>query len=602
MIVPILLAILGPLAALILILVLRRASAPMAVGGALLGAAGALAGLADVAGGGRASITFGGLPGLPLRLEQDPLTVVFSTTVATVSALVILYAVGYMRAERDQVRFYAEMSFFVSAMQTLVLAGDWVLFLASWELIGLASYLLIGFWFEQPGVPSAAIRAFLTTRGADLGLYIAVVALISQAGTSEITTSLTASQGHVVIGLLLLSAAMGKAAQVPFQGWLQDAMLGPTPVSALLHSATLVAAGAILLIRTAPLFPPLLLIGMAVVGGVTILLTGLMALAQSDLKRLLAASTSSQLGFMLLAIGAGSSVAAVVHLVAHAAMKAALFLGAGIFQHASGSTAFERMSGAGRAYPRVFGLFALAGLALAGVPPLAGFWSKDAIETAAASSIAAALLVPISLLGSVLSGAYVARMLRLLWHGSGPTRPIPGLSWMMLALAGLAGPSTVFGLLLQPMARLLDVPLPDNGTQRLLGPLATLAGLAAGWTGLAERAIAPIRAPAAAGFRPADGWITVAVRPALSLAHLTRQFDAGLDRTVARVGAAGLTLGLASRRFDESDLDGIIVALVQAVRRLGTSARQLQSGFVSRELALAAVGVGAVLLVLLLLS
>lgn len=628
MIVPTLLAILGPLVALLLILVLRRASVPLAVGGALLGVAGALAGLADVANGGPATLIFGGLPGLPLRLVHGPFSAVLSTTVATVSALVILYAVGYMRQERDQVRFYAEMSFFVSAMQALVLAGDWLLFLACWELIGLASYLLIGFWFERPGVPRAATRAFLTTRGADLGLYVAVFALISQGGTSEIATSLAASQGHIVVGLLLLLAAMGKAAQVPFQGWLQDAMLGPTPVSALLHSATLVAAGAILLIRTAPLFPPPLLIGVAIVGGVTIVLTGLMALAQSDLKRLLAASTSSQLGFMLLAVGAGSPVAAVVHLVAHAAMKAALFLGAGIFQNATGSTAFERLSGAGRAYPRAFGLFALAGLALAGVPPLAGFWSKDTIEAAAASSPAAALVVPISLLGSLLSGAYVARMLRLLWHGSVRARTLPGLSWMMLALTGLAGLTTTFGLLLEPITRLLDVPLPETGTLRVLGPMAALAGLAAGWTGLAERAVAPARTPAAVGFRLADGWITVAVRPALALAYVTNQFDAelhnlvlatgrlslsvarrpvsridaGLDRTVARVGAAGLTLGLASRRFDESDLDGIIAALVQTVRRLGASARQLQSGFVSRELAFAVVGAGALLLVLLALS
>jgi NADH-quinone oxidoreductase subunit L len=316
----------------------------------------------------------------------------------------------------------------------------------------------------------------------------------------------------------------------------------------------------------------------------------------------LAASTSSQLGFMLLAIGAGSPVAALVHLVAHAAMKAALFLGAGIFQHASDSTTFERLSGTGRAHPLVFGLFTLAGLALAGLPPLAGFWSKGTIEAAAASSPAAAVLLPITVLGSLLSGAYIARMLRLLWRGSAPAGTIPGLSWMVFALAGLAGLTTVFGLLLEPIARLLHVALPENSTLLLVGPLVALAGLAAGWTGLAERAVTPVRTPAAAGFRVADGWITVAVRPALVLAQVAQRFEAALDDTVGRVGSAGLTLGLACRRFDESDLDGLIVALVETARRLGTSARQVQSGFVSRELALAVIGTGALLLLLLVFS
>ena len=159
-----------------------------------------------------------------------------------------------MQAEPDKVRFFAEMSFFAAAMQGVVLAGDWILLLACWELIGLASYLLIGFWYERPLVPAAATRAFLTTRGADLGLYVAVFALVSTAGTSDVGQSVAANTGQFAIGMLLLLAAMGKSAQVPFHGWLQDAMLGPTPVSALLHSATLVAAGAILLIRSAPLF------------------------------------------------------------------------------------------------------------------------------------------------------------------------------------------------------------------------------------------------------------------------------------------------------------------------------------------------------------
>jgi NADH-quinone oxidoreductase subunit L len=622
------LAIVAPVGGMVLLILVRRAAAPLALAGALVGLVAAGASLAQVATGARLELAFGGLPGLPLRLVVDPLGAVLSLTVAVVAVGVFVYAVGYMARDREQVRFFAELSLFVAAMQTLVLAGDWVLFLAAWELIGLASYLLIGFWFERPGVPGAATRAFVTTRGADLGLYLGVFVLVTAGGTTRISDTLAhGGSAAVAASLLLLVAAMGKSAQVPFQGWLQDAMLGPTPVSTLLHSATLAAAGAVLLVRAAPLLPAGLLPLIGVVGGLTILLTGVMAVAQGDLKKLLAASTSSQLGFMLLAVGAGSPIAALAHLVAHAAMKSALFLGAGVFQHGYRTTSFDGLRGAGRRLRWPFALFALAALALAGVPPLAGFWSKDAIDAATLASPWAALFAPLAIVGTALTAIYIARMLRLLWRGEAEAATVPGLSWMMVGLLLLALVAATLGLALRPLADLLGAELPESSTSMALGGLATVAGLLIGWFVPAARLLGPLRAWAEAGFRIGNGWLDVAVRPALVLAAIGNALDGALHdvglsagRAVLHVargpavavdgllyagslatGEAGLELAWATRALDERGLDGLIFGLVGEVRALGDRARRLQSGLVYRELVVAAAGAALAALVLLVL-
>jgi NADH-quinone oxidoreductase subunit L len=595
------LAIVAPLGAVVLILVVRRAAAPLALAGALAGLVAAGASLVQVAAGGRPEVAFGGLPGLPWRLVVDPLGAVLSLTVAVVAVCVFVYAVGYMAEDGDQVRFFAELSFFVAAMQALVLAGDWILFLAAWELIGLASYLLIGFWFEQPRVPSAATRAFLTTRGADLGLYLGVLVLVTASGTTSIadtlavggTTALSAS-------VLFLIAAMGKSAQVPFQGWLQDAMLGPTPVSALLHSATLVAAGAVLLLRTAPLLPPAVLPLIGLVGGFTILLAGLMAVAQGDLKRLLAASTSSQLGFMFLAVGAGSPIAALAYLVAHAAIKSALFLGAGVFQHAYGTTDFDHLRGAGRRMAVTFALFALAALALAGVPPLAGFWPKDAILAAALAAPWAALLAPAAVVGAALTGIYVARTLRLLWLGEAPPVSIAGLPWMLAGLLLLTPLVVGLGAAVRSIADLVGAAWPESLAGLVLGLLAAVVGLLIGWLVPVERRLGRLGGWAVLGFRLGGGWQDAVVRPALALASVGDEVDGGLQRTALEAGRFGLVLAQATREFDELGIDRLIANLVHDIRALGGRARRLQSGLIYRELVLAAGG--AALAVLLLIA
>jgi len=590
------LAILGPLAVAAAILLLRRGAAALAVTGSSLGLLAAGFTLARVAGGARYEATLPGLPEFPLRLVADPLTATLSTVVAVVGALVMLYAVGYMGEEHDKPRFYAGMSFFVAAMQALVLAGDWVLLLGAWELIGLSSYLLIGFWYEREGVASAATRAFLYTRTADLGLYAGIFVLVTQAGTTEISETLqTGGAAALVAGLLLLVAAASKSAQTPLSGWLQDAMAGPTPVSALLHSATLVAAGAILMIRTSPLLPQGVLLVAGLLGGITILVSGLTAVAESDLKRLLAASTSSQYGFMLLAVGAGSPVAAALHLAAHATIKSSLFLGAGIFQHARGSTGFDDLGGVGRDRRLVFYGFVISGLALAGVPPLSGFFSKDAIIAASFDSPYAALFGPLALAGTLLTGAYVARAVRLLWRGEGRSESVSGARWMGAALAALVALAATLGLALGPLASLLASELPEGLLGAALGLLAGLAGLALGWFVPAGRLLGPAREVVGRGFRIGGGFDGLVARPALALGRAADTFDRGIHAVAIAVGQGTMDVALALRITDERGIDGLIAALVRGTRNLGGRARGLQSGLVHKELVLAVVGGAAIL-------
>ena len=591
--------ILGPLAAVALILLLRRGAAALALAGTAAGLIGAGLALAGVANGARYAAALPGLPGMPLRLVVEPLTAVLSAVVAVVGFLVVVYAVGYMEAEEGRGRFFAQMTFFVAAMQALVLAGDWVLLLAAWELIGVSSYLLIGFHLDRPAAASGAARAFLYTRSADLGLYAAIFVLVADAGTSEIPATFDiGGPAATVAGLLLLLAAAGKSAQAPLHGWLQDAMAGPTPVSALLHSATLVAAGAILLIRAYPLLPPGVLLVVGLLGGLTALVTGLVALAQTDLKRLLAASTSSQYGLMLLALGAGVPFAALAHLVAHAAIKSALFLGAGFFQHARGSTAFDGLGGAGREHRRVFLGFIVAGLALAGVPPLGGFWSKDAILAAAFESENAWTFAPLAVLGTLLTGAYVARALRLLWRGEGRDTPVVGAAWMGAGLAALAALAATLGVALAPLARLLGAETEGLGLGAVFGLAAALAGLAVGWYIPPGRLLGPLRAPAKDGFRIGGGFDGLVARPALATARALSSFDDGIHAAVLGVGRLGFAAGRASRLADERGIDGLIYLLVGGVRALGGRARGLQSGLVHKELLLAVAGAALVFLLL----
>lgn len=622
---PLLLALVAPLLAGVASLGARRVPEALALAGAGFGLAGSLGLLAAAAAGSSPAILLPGLPGMPLRLEATPLTAIFSLLVATVAACVLGYAVGYMRRDPERPRFFGSMLLFVAAMQALVLAGDWITLLAAWEMIGLASYLLIGFWHGRPGVASAATRAFLYTRCADLGLYLGAFVLIGATGTSEIAVTLGTQGGPALAaGLLLLVAAMGKSAQVPLQDWLQRAMAGPTPVSALLHSATLVAAGAILLIRTAPMLPGGALLAVGIVGGVTALATGLTALAERDLKRLLAASTSSQYGLMFVAVGAGAPVAALLHLIAHAAIKSALFLAAGVFQHDRDSTALDVLAGAGRARPGIFAAAAVAALALAGIPPLAGFYSKEAILAATLASPSAAWLTPMTLAGSVLTGAYLGRMLRVLWSGvPGPARP--PAPWMAAGLGALTTLAAGLGAGFGPLEEILGARFVPAGPAVLsLGLAAGAGGLVLGWLVPPLRLLGPLAGPARRNFAVAGGANGLMLRPArilasacgridegllalayaigrsaLRLAGASRRTDEGLLALTYAIGRSALWLAGASRRTDETGIDGVVFGIAREAIALGVRARRMQSGLIHRELAVTTVGIALIVAMLL---
>ncbi len=599
--------ILAPLAASLLILLVRRMPVLLALFGIAVGLVSSLTLLNTVYSGVNSELLLPGLPGMPLLLIATPLTALLSAMVAIVGSFVLVYAVGYMKTDAEKVRFFATMLLFIAAMQTLVLAGDWILLLSAWELIGLSSYLLIGFWYQKPGVKSAATRAFMATRSADLGLYIAVFILIASTGSSEIAATLnTSGTPATAAGLLLLITAMGKSAQTPLHDWLQRAMAGPTPVSALLHSATLVAAGAILLIRTAPMLTPDTLLVIGIVGGVTAVVTGLIALGESDLKRMLAASTSSQYGLMLLAVGAGVPLAALLHLIAHAAIKSSLFLGAGVFQHSRESTMLEQLRGVGRERPKIFIGFALAALALAGIPPLSGFFSKDAIIAASLNSEYIWILLPFALAGTLLTGGYMARALSILWYKNqeqknNQSKSVTGLIWMGTGLAGLVTLAVVLAATFPAIKSLLNIPLAENITTEflpeILGLSAALSGLFLGWFIPVQRLLGPLLPWSSTGFSIAGGFDNLMVRPALAIAHGCEKLERIFYEGVLAIGRLGLKLGRIVRRTDDKGIDGFIFSFVDSTINLAAKARTLQSGLIHKELAISTIASAMILVI-----
>ena len=394
---------------------------------------------------------------LTVGLAATPLTWFVAVVVAGVALGVGMYSLGYMAGRAGRARFFAELGMFVGAMLTLVLSTSLALLFAAWELVGLASFLLIGFDHEAPGVGAAAAKAFLMTRIGDVGLLLGWLLALSTTGTTDID-ALVASVGSgripaetvTLMALLMLAGAIGKSAQLPLSAWLPDAMVGPTPVSALLHSATMVAAGVFLVLRLHPVFSaaPLALSALFWIGAVTAVAAGLIATAEADLKRVLAWSTCSQLGEMMIALGLGGLRAAALHLAAHAAFKSTLFLAAGVVQERAGTRLLLRLGGLARLLPLAGGAFLIAALALAGVPPLSGYWSEEAVLAVASRSGqgAGVLVVLLVLLG----GIYVGRAGSATFLGErrGPLAPC-GPEWTMrIGMGALAIAAAGLGWLL----------------------------------------------------------------------------------------------------------------------------------------------------------
>ena len=320
----------------------------------------------------------------------DPLTAVMLVMVSFVSLLILVYSAGYMAHDENVTRFFCFLSLFAGAMLGVVIANSLLLLFMCWEIVGLTSYLLIGFWYQRPAAAAAAKKAFLVTRIGDLGLFLGMLWLYSRSGTLLFYdhgagclehSALAASTG---IGLLIFCGAAGKSGQFPLHIWLPDAMEGPTPVSALIHAATMVAAGVFLVARVYPLMTATALEAVTWVGAITALFAACIAVAQNDIKRILAYSTVSQLGYMMMGLGVGGVAVGMFHLITHAFFKALLFLGAGSVIHGcSGEQDIRNMGGLRKLMPVTFATYAAGMLALCGVPFFSGFWSKDEILHAA---------------------------------------------------------------------------------------------------------------------------------------------------------------------------------------------------------------------------
>ena len=323
-----------------------------------------------------------------LGLRIDGLSAIMLIVVTSVSLLVQIYSQGYMAGDTGYSRYFAYMSLFTTSMLGLIMVDSILMLFVFWELVGLSSYLLIGFWFHKPSAAKAAMKAFIVTRIGDVGLMLAIILIWVKTGTFDIAEI----QGLAVAGLLsvnvltlfglgVFAGAIGKSAQFPLHVWLPDAMEGPTPVSALIHAATMVVAGVYLIARMFPIFEVAdnARMTIAAVGGTTALIAALLALVVVDIKRVLAYSTISQLGYMMLALGMGGYVAAIFHLLTHAFFKALLFLGSGSVNHATNTFDMRKMGGLRKFMPWTYATFMIASLSLSGVFPLAGFWSKDEI-------------------------------------------------------------------------------------------------------------------------------------------------------------------------------------------------------------------------------
>ena len=376
-----------------------------------------------------------GLPGLSDGVALtwgffvDPLTIAMLGLVTFVALMVQIYSLGYMHGDSRINWYFAVHALFAASMLTIILSDSFLLLYVAWELVGVCSYLLIGFWHERPAAREAAKKAFIVTRIGDVGLLVGILLLWREVGTFSMTDAFAAVQAGtmsegvtIAAALLLFLGAMGKSAQIPFHVWLPDAMEGPTPVSALIHAATMVVAGVFLVARAFPLFEayggaPLLVV--AIVGLVTALVTSTIALVATDIKRILAYSTVSHLGLMMLSLGAFGYTAAIFHLLAHGFAKALLFLGSGSVIHSTEEQEISRLGGLRRVMPITTIVFAIGAMSLGGIPIMAGFWSKDEILQAVSHGRNPAFIV-FALITALLSALYMGRALFVTFFGRLP--------------------------------------------------------------------------------------------------------------------------------------------------------------------------------------
>jgi NADH-quinone oxidoreductase subunit L len=539
-------------------------------------------------------------------LLLDQLSICFVLLITGVGTLIHIYSISYMSHDQDRRRFFAYLNLFIAAMLLLVLGDSYLNLYVGWEGVGLASYLLIGFWNQKPAYATASKKAFVMNRVGDMGLSFAIMIAFATMGTVSFAgvaehahhTSQTALTG---MGIMLLVAAAGKSAQFPLQAWLGDAMAGPTPVSALIHAATMVTAGVYLITRSNFVFDaaPTAQLLVLIVGAITLMFGALIGTAKDDIKKALAASTMSQIGYMVLAAGLGpvGYAFAIMHLLTHGFFKAGMFLGAGSVMHGMNDEVNMRKYGALRKFmPITFVTFGLGYLAILGVPPFAGFYSKDMIiETAFNAGGAKGIILGcVTLLGAAITAFYMTRVMILTftgtkrWDEDAHPHESPWLMWMPMAILAIG--SVTSGYLLSRGDTLVNwlAPLFEHHGEHeeLLKPIV-VSGLALGMVAIGV-AIAFVKysRQAVASVAPED------VSVFTKIARQDLMQDRFNEAVFMRPGQA-LTTALVAT--DSAVIDGAVRGIGQVALGSGSALRGIQSGFVRSYAALILVGAVALI-------
>ena len=545
-----------------------------------------------------------------IGLRVDPLSLTFVALVTFVGFLIHVYSVAYMAHDRDRRRFFAYLNLFIAAMLTLVLGDSYIVLFVGWEGVGLASYLLIGFWntadadapqavrFTSRQNATAAKKAFIMNRVGDVGLLLAMMAMISQVGSVSFISVLPAAQYGALstgwltaIGFFLLLAACGKSAQFPLQAWLGDAMAGPTPVSALIHAATMVTAGVYLMVRSGAIFQgaPDAQLAVAVVGAITLVLGAVIGSAKDDMKKVLAASTMSQIGYMMLGAGLGpvGYAFAIFHLLTHGFFKAQLFLGAGSVMHAMGDQVDMRRFGALAGAMRItWATMGIGWLAILGVPPFSGFWSKDRIIEAAftGEGVRPWILGGVALVGAGLTAFYMSRLFFMIFHGRARwttekdiegavhphesgwlmTAPLIILSVFSLGLGGLLSMDDAFVTWLEPVTGHAEHGEPVLPATTIMG--ATLAlvliGVLVAWLMYARRPVPTV----------------VQTGTALVRAARRDMYQDAINEGLAMRPGQGLVIAAAAS--DRYVVDGAVEGLAKGAAGAGRLVRRTENGYV----------------------
>ncbi len=555
--------------------------------------------------------------GVSFRL--DALAVLMLVLVHFVALLVQIYSISYLHNEPKLRRYFSYLQLFIGAMLGIVLAGNLLVLYAFWELVGLASYLLIGFYAERPAASKAAQKAFLMNRVGDVGFLIGIFLTYYYFDTLEfsaLTSSTLPAVLPTALGLCLFMGCMGKSAQFPLLSWLPDAMEGPTPVSALLHAATMVAAGIFLLARIHPLLSPDALVVITVIGAITTIWGGYSAVFQTDIKKVLAFSTVSQLGLMVAGMGTDNVGGATFHLLTHAFFKAGLFLSAGAVIHAVHTQDMRQMGGLRRVLPITFLAYTACAAALAGVPFFSGFLSKEAVLGGAftwadTQSNGLAYSVPILLLvSSGLTALYMARQWRLVFFGTyrnesmpltqahepgwlmrGPVALLAALSvWAWFSVNPLSGHGSWFFRI---------VPVTEEETFVWLAPISIGLVLLGGWLGFSMRDpksySSYVRLSLHYGFLDFF-YKYMVIRPTLRLAaFLNRTDQRVVDRAVNGTGVATVILAHLTNGFDRLGVDGLVNGAAWLTGRLGQVTRSVQNGRVQSYITVMVLGLLLVL-------